>query len=66
MRRAVRLSSLLAALLLSCGSSNTPAPVLAPDFELQDANETSLTFDQLVSPRDYVGYVTAFYFGSAT
>ena len=36
------------------------------DFALIDANPTSATFDQPVSPRDYLGQVTGWYFGHAT
>ncbi|MHC4932420.1 MAG: hypothetical protein ACYTGV_09555 [Planctomycetota bacterium] len=37
-----------------------------PDFALMDVNPTSTTFNQAVSPRDYSGQVTGWYFGSAT
>ena len=40
--------------------------VKVPDFSLPDVNETSATHGQDVSPRDYEGNVTAFYFGLAT
>ena len=40
--------------------------VKVPDFSLPDVNETSSTHGQDVSPRDYEGNVTAFYFGLAT
>ena len=36
------------------------------DFALIDVNPTSATFDQPVSPRDYLGQVTGWYFGHAT
>ena len=34
-----------------------------PDFSLVDVNSTSSTFNQSVSPRDYLGEVSAWYFG---
>ena len=37
-----------------------------PDFHLQDVNTTSASFDQAVSPRDYLQEVSAWYFGHAT
>lgn len=37
----------------------------APDFLLRDHNPASETYDTYVSPRDYLGTVAAFYFGSA-
>ncbi|MCP3693245.1 MAG: redoxin domain-containing protein, partial [Planctomycetaceae bacterium] len=40
--------------------------VKVPDFSLPDVNETSVTHGQDVSPRDYEGNVSAFYFGLAT
>jgi hypothetical protein len=36
------------------------------DFHLLDVNESSATFNQRVSPRDYLGQVTGWYFGHAT
>ncbi len=61
-RRALACLS-LAALLTGCPGSD-PSAVL--DFLLQDVNPTSPTFTNQVSPRDYITYVTGFYFGSAT
>ncbi|MEM8678941.1 MAG: hypothetical protein AAGF97_06300 [Planctomycetota bacterium] len=36
------------------------------DFSLIDVNPTSKTYNQPVSPRDYLGQVSAWYFGHAT
>lgn len=36
------------------------------DFSLVDTNPTSETFGQEVSPRDYEGKVSAWYFGHST
>jgi len=44
------------------GEGDTPAP----DFQLEDANTTSATFQQTVSPRDYLGKVSGWYFGFGT
>jgi hypothetical protein len=42
--------------------------MLAPvaDFSLLDVNTASATFNQHISPRDYLGQVTGWYFGHAT
>lgn len=40
--------------------------VPVPDFSLIDVNTTSSTYNQAVSPRDYVGTMTGWYFGHAT
>ena len=37
-----------------------------PNFSLRDVNPNSLRFDQLVSPRDYEGQISAWYFGHST
>ncbi len=37
-----------------------------PDFSLYDVNPNSDTYGQEVSPRDYLGKTTAWYFGHAT
>ena len=37
-----------------------------PDFTLIDANSTSSTYNQGVSPRDYLQEVSGWYFGTAT
>ena len=42
------------------------APAQGADFALIDVNPTSSTYDQAVSPRDYSGDVSAWYFGYAT
>ena len=39
---------------------------MVADFSLADVNATSTTYDQPVSPRDFVGEVSGWYFGSAT
>lgn len=44
----------------------TPAADAKPDFHLQDVNPNSARSGQAVSPRDYLGKVSAWYFGHAT
>jgi hypothetical protein len=36
--------------------------LVVPDFQLTDINDASETFNQNVSPRDFMGEVTAWYF----
>ena len=36
------------------------------NFALSDVNESSPSFNQLVSPRDFLGQTTAWYFGHST
>ena len=54
------------------GSSDglTGVPELAADavpaFSLIDLNPNSATYDQAVSPRDFLGGLSAWYFGHAT
>ena len=38
----------------------------APEFNLLDTNATSPTYGQTVSPRDYTGQVSGWYFGFGT
>ena len=56
---------LLLALAACSGSSVLPA-VPTPEFQLLDVNLTSDTYNQPVSPRDYLTRVTGWYFGAAT
>ncbi|MEM8885187.1 MAG: hypothetical protein AAGD14_14055 [Planctomycetota bacterium] len=59
-------------LLAACGggggsdSNGNPGPAIIADFQLEDVNDTSTRFGAMVSPRDYIGNVSAWYFGSAT
>jgi hypothetical protein len=55
--------------LAGCDSGDDPAPggpEQAVDFSLIDQNSTSTTFEDPVSPRDYTGMVSAWYFGHST
>jgi hypothetical protein len=46
-------------------ASDGPAPVVT-DFHLEDVNPASALYKKSVSPRDYLGQVSAWYFGHAT
>lgn len=48
------------------GLDGGPAADPMPDFTLQDVNPNSSTYDQGVSPRDYLRKVSAWYFGHST
>ncbi len=37
-----------------------------PDFSLVDVNQTSASYSQTISPRDYIGQTAVWYFGHAT
>ena len=65
--------------LAACGGGDTPAPQdpaptptpppagVVGNFSLEDVNDTSPTFQAMVSPRDYTTtHVSAWYFGHAT
>lgn len=58
----------LAALVAACGDDDParPGSQPMPDFRLVDVNPFSATAGQPVSPRDYLGVVSAWYFGHAT
>jgi hypothetical protein len=42
-----------------------PPPAPMPDFALPDVNPASPSYSQQVSPRDYLGKISAWYFGRA-
>ncbi len=65
------------ALLFAFGCGDDESPVgangngiptgnQAPDFALADVNSSSATNGEMVSPRDYEGKVSAWYFGRST
>jgi len=39
---------------------------LVADFSLEDVNPTSATYEDFISPRDYLGGISAWYFGHST
>ncbi len=51
-----------------CGPGTTGGDPVeqAPAFLLEDVNATSASYGDLVSPRAYLGRVSAWYFGQAT
>jgi hypothetical protein len=53
---------LLTATLYAASAGAVPLP----DVELEDVNSTSPHYGDFLSPRDYLGSVTAWYFGHAT
>ncbi len=53
-------------LLSTTSSSTAEGADRVADFALLDVNPTSATFNQTVSPRDYLGQVSAWYFGHST
>ena len=63
----ISLASLLAGLLvLGACSSGGDAPAMVEDFLLLDVNPTSQGYAVLLSPRDQIGYTSAWYFGAAS
>ena len=47
------------------GPTPLPSTEAVPDFHLKDMNPNSVRYHSLVSPRDYLGTVSAWYFGHA-
>jgi hypothetical protein len=60
-----RLGFIVYAFALASLGSSIRAATVVPDFHLEDANDESVRFETMVSPRDYVLQVTGFYFGHA-
>ncbi|MHC4953197.1 MAG: hypothetical protein ACYTGZ_04855 [Planctomycetota bacterium] len=64
------LFSLPLLLLVACGAgssdSDTGNSTAQAEFQLPDVNATSPSYRTDVSPRDFLGGVSAWYFGSAT
>ena len=58
------------ALLAGCGRDRRDAvrPIdgQAPDFSLTDVNPNSATWSRVVSPRQHLGQISAWYFGHST
>ena len=55
--------------IVACTDATTPAEPtrnVAPDFRLADVNPASASFGETISPRDYLGQVSAWYFGHST
>lgn len=56
----------MVALLMVLGCTEQPLDVNPGEFALEDVNATSPRFGETVSPDDYTGQVSAWYFGHAT
>jgi hypothetical protein len=64
-------AAVVAALFLALGCGDDPVKPppqgnVMPDFSLQDVNPNSATTGQQISPRQFVGQISAWYFGHAT
>lgn len=70
MKKSVLAASLAVTLLLAgCGDDDDGPEVIdtrVSDFSLTDVNPNSETHDTSLSPRDYLGKVSAWYFGHST
>ncbi len=63
--------ALFSAGFVSACKNDTPTassdePVMAANFSLEDVNDSSMTFGEAISPRDYLGSISAWYFGHST
>jgi len=61
-----RVSALGVLLVLVVGSAEALGGQVMSDFSLTDVNDTSATYGQSVSPRDYLQQTSGWYFGHAT
>ena len=59
-------SSTFLIVALICTSNTLADDDLVPDFSLLDVNASSPTYEQEVSPRDFIQQATGWYFGHAT
>lgn len=48
------------------GEPGEPGPEALPDFSAPDVNPNSAHFGEVISPRDYLEQVSAWYFGHST
>lgn len=58
--------SMIASSVLFFGPDVAAGQEMVPDFSLLDVNIASSTFNQSVSPRDYLQQTSGWYFGEAT
>lgn len=61
-RRGLRFEKLESRQLLDGAAASAGDP--RPDFSLEDVNSASLTYQQPVSPRDYLEQVSGWYFAN--
>ena len=66
MKRTTTMLALALAIACGGGGGSGGGPQIVPEFQLADVNPTSPTFNTLVSPRDFAGLISAWYFGHAT
>jgi hypothetical protein len=65
---------LFLALLLVVGGCRNDEPTkpvvppasVVPDFKIEDVNPNSVTHGDSISPREYLGQISCWYFGHAT
>ncbi len=60
----------LVPLFAGCQDRNPSQPVsvppgIVPDFKILDVNPNSATYGDSISPRDYLGKISCWYFGHA-
>ena len=48
------------------GERPEPSGEALPDFSVADVNPNSARFQEIVSPTDYLGQISAWYFGQST
>ena len=58
--------SFIVCVVLPAASPVAVGAAMVPDFALTDVNSTSSTYNQSVSPGDYLEQVSGWYFGHAT
>jgi hypothetical protein len=58
--------SFIICVILPAASPVAVGAAMVSDFALTDVNSTSSTYNQSVSPRDYLEQVSGWYFGYAT
>ena len=47
-------------------SACSPESIVAADFALPDVNPSSTTYEDTLAPRQYLGMISAWYFGHST
>lgn len=62
------LNRLIPVLFLStaCAAGSLVTDEIVPDFTLIDSNQNSSQYEKEVSPRDYIGSISGWYFGHGT
>lgn len=60
-----QLAKACAVMIVLLTTSSVGYALMVPDFALEDVNSTSFTYEQQVSPRDYLHQASGWYFGHA-